>query len=133
MTSRILIADDHEDNRELICFMLREALYDIHEARDGHECLRMAREERPDLIMVDISMPRLDGWEVLKELRADQRTSRIPCVAVTAHAETDRRRALASGFDAYLSKPFRSDDLLEIVRRVLADQAVQIKAAQQPQ
>ena len=132
MTSRILIADDHEDNRELICFMLREALYDIHEARDGHECLRLAREERPDLIMVDISMPRLDGWEVLRELRADQRTSRIPCVAVTAHAETDRRRALASGFDAYLSKPFRSDDLLEIVRRVLADQAVQHKAAPRP-
>ena len=133
MTSRILIADDHEDNRELICFMLREALYDIHEASDGHECLRLAREERPDLIMVDISMPRLDGWEVLRELRADQRTSRIPCVAVTAHAESDRRRALASGFDAYLSKPFRSDDLLEIVRRVLAAQAVQIKTAKQPQ
>ena len=68
MTSRILIADDHEDNRELICFMLREALYDIREARDGHECLRLAREECPDLIMVDISMPRLDGWEVLKEV-----------------------------------------------------------------
>jgi len=129
MTSRILIADDHEDNRELICFLLRDALYDVHEARDGHECLQMVREQQPDLIMIDISMPKLDGWEVLRELRANNDTSSIPCVAVTAHADSDRQRALEVGFNAYLSKPFRGETLLEIVRDLLAKDTVKSNAA----
>ena len=129
MTSRILIADDHEDNRELLCLMLRNALYDVHEARDGHECLQVAREQQPDLIMIDISMPKLDGWEVFQELKADKRTCDIPCVAVTAFAEVDRQRALAMGFNAFLSKPFRSEALLETVRKVLTDLAFQVNKA----
>jgi CheY-like chemotaxis protein len=120
MPTRILIAEDHEDNRELLCFVLRNALYDVHEARDGHECLQVARERQPDLIMIDISMPKLDGWEVFQELKADKRTSNIPCVAVTAYAEVDRQRALDMGFNAYLSKPFRNEALLETVKTVLA-------------
>ena len=129
MLSRILIADDHEDNRELMCFMLRDALYDVHEARDGQECLQVARAQRPDLIMIDISMPKLDGWEVFQKLKADERTSNIPCVAVTAYAEIDRQRALEAGFSAYLSKPFRGEALLETVSQVLADHAVKANAA----
>src|ERR1700737_4847218 len=99
MSSRILIADDHDDNRELLRFMLRDARYEVHEARDGQECLQLARERQPDLIMIDISMPRLNGWEVFQELKTDQRTSNIPCVAVTAYAEIDRQRALEAGFN----------------------------------
>jgi CheY-like chemotaxis protein len=129
MPSRILIAEDHEDNRELMCFMLRNALYDVHEACDGHECLQVAREQQPDLIMMDISMPKLDGWEVFQELKADKRTSNIPCVAVTAYAEVDRQRALAMGFNAYLSKPFRNEALLETVRKVLAGLAFRANTA----
>ena len=129
MPSRILIADDHEDNRELMCFMLRGALYDVHEARDGQECLQVARAQQPDLIMIDISMPKLDGWEVFQKLKADERTSNIPCVAVTAYAEIDRQRALEAGFNAYLSKPFRGEALLETVSQVLADHAVKANAA----
>jgi CheY-like chemotaxis protein len=129
MAACILIADDHEDNRELICFMLRDALYDVHEARDGHECLQVAREQQPDLIMIDISMPKLDGWEVFQQLKADKRTSNIPCVAVTAYAEIDRQRALDIGFNAYLSKPFPGEALLETVRQVLAGLAFRANMA----
>lgn len=129
MPSRILIADDHDDNRELMCFVLHNARYDVHEARDGNECLKVAREQQPDVIVMDISMPKLDGWEVFQELKADKRTSNIPCVAVTAHAEVDRQRALAMGFNAYLSKPFRSEALLEMVRKVLASLALRANSA----
>src|SRR5215472_7611993 len=119
MAVRILIADDYEDNRELLRLMLSSADYEVWEASDGQECLTRARADLPDLIMMDLTMPALDGWHVLEELRADARTSKIPCIAVTAHAETDRLRALASGFDAYVSKPFRGDELLEAVRQLL--------------
>lgn len=129
MPSRILIADDHEDNRELMCLVLRDALYDVHEARDGQECVQLTRARQPDLIVLDISMPKLDGWEVFQELKADKRTSNIPCVAVTAYAEVDRQRALAMGFNAYLSKPFRSEALLETVRKVLAGLAFRATTA----
>jgi len=80
----------------------------------------MARKLRPDLIMVDLSMPVLDGWEMFRALRADERTAAILCIAVTAHGENDRDRALRAGFNAYLSKPFRGSELLETVARLLS-------------
>lgn len=121
MPARILIADDYEDNRELLRLMLRGANYEVLEARDGQECVELAREHLPDLIMVDLSMPRLDGWEAFKALREDPRTSAIPCVVATASADIDRMRALQSGFDAYVTKPFRTAQLLEVVTRLLSD------------
>jgi CheY-like chemotaxis protein len=120
MPARILIADDYDDNRELLRLLLVTAEYQVLEARDGQECLELAQDQRPDLIMIDLSMPKLDGWQVFKELRADRRTSDIPCVAVTAYAEIDRDRALQVGFSAYLAKPFRTDELLDVVGRLLA-------------
>lgn len=120
MSLRILIADDYDDNRELLRLMLSTDGYTIYEARNGREALDMARAETPDLALIDLSMPLLDGWGFLDELRADQRINSIPCVAVTAFAaDQDRQRALAAGFDAYLSKPFRAKDLLDLVRRLL--------------
>ncbi len=104
MPANILIADDYEDNRELLRLILASADYEVREARDGQECLRMAKEQ-------------------------DQRTCSIPCVAVTAHAEPDRERALKAGFTDYLSKPFRSGELLETVRRLLLASAVKVEAA----
>ncbi|HYE65347.1 MAG TPA: response regulator [Pyrinomonadaceae bacterium] len=121
MPANILIADDFEDNRELLRLMLEAGGHTIREARDGRECVLMAQHEPPDLALIDISMPVLDGWDTLRELRADERTRRIPCVAVTAFANADRERALERGFDDYLSKPFRSKDLLEMVERLLAE------------
>ncbi|HKP46512.1 MAG TPA: response regulator [Pyrinomonadaceae bacterium] len=115
MPNTILIADDHDDNRELMQLLLAGAGYEVREARNGSECLALAREHLPDLIVMDLSMPELDGWGVFKELRADTRTLRIPCMAVTAHADLDRGEALKKGFNAYVSKPFTSDVLLETV------------------
>ena len=120
MPARIIIADDYADNRELLRLMLSVVGYEIFEAKDGLECLRMVRAEMPDLILIDLSMPVLDGWGVLRELRADERTRAIPCVAFTALAEMDHERAREKGFDAYIAKPFNGKDLLETVERLLA-------------
>ena len=120
MPSTVLIADDHDDNRELMQILLSAAGYAVHEARNGNECLVLAREHLPDLIVMDLSMPGLDGYGVLRELKADQLTLEIPCMAVTAHADLDRGQALKTGFNAYVSKPFSSEDLLETVASLLA-------------
>lgn len=120
MAATILIADDYEDNLEVLRLMLAAADYQIREARDGQECVRMAKEQRPDLIMIDLSMPVLDGWAVFAELKADPKTAAVPCVAVTAYGEADRERAMQTGFNGYLSKPFRGAELLELVAWLLA-------------
>jgi CheY-like chemotaxis protein len=115
----ILIAEDYADNRELLRILLAAAHYNVREASNGRECLGMAREHIPDLIMIDLSMPVLDGWALIKELKSDALTAAIPCVAVTAHGAVDRERALKAGFDGYLAKPFISQELYEIVSKVL--------------
>jgi CheY-like chemotaxis protein len=120
MAANILIADDYEDNRELLRLLLVAAEYKVIEARNGAECLKMARQLLPDLIMVDLSMPVLDGWEMIRALRADELTASILCIAVTAHGDTDHDGALRAGFDAYLCKPFRGAELLETTARLLS-------------
>lgn len=119
MVHTILIADDHEDNRELVHLMLHGAGYSVREAKNGSECLELARAEIPDLIVMDLSMPVLDGWGLFEELKLDQRTREIPCIVLTAHAELDRNRALEKGFVGYISKPFATEDLLSAVASVL--------------
>jgi CheY-like chemotaxis protein len=121
MVTTILIADDHDDNRELMQLLLSAAGYNVREARNGSECLAIAREHLPDLIVMDLSMPGLDGWGVFRELKADQRTLEIPCMAVTAHADLDRGEALKTGFKAYVSKPFSSEVLLETVASLISN------------
>lgn len=122
MPASILIADDYDDTRELLRLMLRAAGYAVREARDGRECVTAAHESLPDLALIDLSMPELDGWGALRELRADERTRRLPCIAVTAFAsDVDRQRALGAGFNAYLVKPFRSKELLAVVEPLLTD------------
>jgi len=120
MPTSILIADDYDDNRELLRLMLESDGYVIREARDGRECVSVARADPPDVALIDLSMPVLDGWDTLRELRADVRTRAVRCVAVTAFAtDQDRQRVLDAGFDAYLAKPFRSRDLLDLVQRLV--------------
>ena len=120
MPATILIADDHDDNRELLQILLVNAGYDVREAKDGSECLAIARDERPDLIVIDLSMPVLDGWGVFRELSADESTRNIPCMAVTAHAEMDQGQAVQAGLSAYVTKPYSSEALLETVASLLA-------------
>ena len=124
MPPTILIAEDYDDNRELLRLVLAGANYDVREARNGRECLELARENPPDLIMVDLSMPGLDGWEVFKELKANSSTAHIPCVAVTAHTDHDRVRALQSGFSDWVSKPFRTEELLTTVARLIQNKSM---------
>jgi CheY-like chemotaxis protein len=120
MAATILIADDYDDNRELLRLLLATEEYHVLEARNGRDCLKMAVQSHPDLILIDLSMPVLDGWGVFRALQEDDRTSQIPCVAVTAHADTDRDRAIKRGFKAYLTKPFRTAELLGTIRELLA-------------
>jgi len=119
MAATILIAEDYDDNRELLRLLLEAADYKVWEAKNGRECLDLARENRPDLIMVDLSMPLIDGWEVFKELQADKTTAPIPCVAVTAHSDVDRHRAIQLGFSDFVGKPFRTEELLSTVARLV--------------
>jgi len=119
--ARILIADDYEDNRELLRLVLESSGYRISETCNGVECVEKARAEQFDVALIDLSMPQMDGWSVLKEIRRDAATRDLPCVALTAFAaEEDRQRALEAGFDAYLSKPYRAKDLLELVETLVA-------------
>lgn len=118
--AKILIADDYDDNRELLRLTLEMAGHEVQEARNGQECVAAAQATAFDLVLIDISMPQLDGWGALRELRADARTRRLPCVAITAYAaEQDRQSALAAGFDAFISKPYHTKELLDVVAGVL--------------
>ena len=119
--ARILIADDYDDNRELLRLMLEMAGHEIREARDGQECLVMALAQPPDILLVDLSMPILDGWNLLRQLRDDERTRKIPCVAVTAFPTSQKPDQFVDGFNAYLGKPFRLRELLSTVGRLLAE------------
>lgn len=127
MTASILIADDYEDNRELLRLMLEAAGYHVREARNGRECVSMAEISVPDLFLIDLSMPVLDGWGVLAELRAMEQTRNTPCVAVTAFSDADRtRRKTEEDFDAYITKPFKSTELLDTIERLLKESAARL-------
>lgn len=116
---RVLIADDNEHNRDYAYQVLTEG-YDVELAGDGREALAQVRRRAPDLVLLDLSMPRMNGWDVARALKADPATARIPLVACTAHAMAgDRERALAVGFDGYLAKPYRPKELRAFVEDFL--------------
>lgn len=126
MPARILIIDDYADNRELFRLMLEQAGYTVSEASNGRAGIEAARTEQPDIALIDLSMPGADGWEVLTELRADLRTASIPCAAVSAFADGARGNALAFGFNAYLTKPFRREELLQVVEQLLSEKRAKV-------
>lgn len=108
---KILIVEDVEMNRDLLVQLLEEE-YELVEATNGKEGLEAAGRERPDLILLDISLPEMDGWEVTRRVRADEALRHIPIIAVTAHAMAgDEEKAYAEGCSAYLSKPIDEDEL----------------------
>ncbi len=113
---RVLVVDDSAAIRTLIVVNLRLEGYDVREAGDGVQALEMVGEWRPDVITLDVVMPRLDGFGTLERLRADPGTADIPVVLVTARAQAaDRERGEALGVDAYLTKPFEPADLVDVV------------------
>jgi CheY-like chemotaxis protein len=120
----ILIVEDNEDNLVIYSTILSHVGYRVLEARDGETGIRMAHTEHPDLILMDVSIPVIDGWEATRRLKADPETANIPIFALTAHAlESDRERAKAVGCDGYLPKPAEPRTVLATVQRQLGDVA----------
>lgn len=118
---RVLVVDDDEFIRRLIGINLELEGFEVHQAADGEEALRQASQVRPDVMVLDVMMPRLDGIEVARRLRADVATSNIRLVLVSARAQAvDVRRGEDSGVDAYITKPFEPDQLVSVVRRLAA-------------
>lgn len=107
MTSeRILVVEDNEDNLQLVRFLLERGGYQVLCAYNGREGLALARQHLPDLILMDLSLPEVDGWQAAEQLKADPATASIPLWALTAHTlPGDRQKALSTGFDGYFSKP----------------------------
>ena len=116
---KILIADDKPTGRELVRTVLENSGYAVIEASDGPEALRMARESSPDLIILDLHMPVIDGFGVIQELRRDANFAGTPVVALTASAmQGDRERAMALGFTGYITKPIRLMALRSEIERL---------------
>jgi CheY-like chemotaxis protein len=119
MTGRkVVVVEDNELNMKLFREVLESSGYRMLEAGTGERAVALTTEHRPDLVLMDIHLPDIDGVEALRMLRGDERTASIPVLALTAQAmEGDRERFLAAGFDGYLSKPVNIADLLDAVRR----------------
>ena len=118
--STVLIVEDNDKNMKLARDVLQAKGYQTLEAVTGEEGVRLAREKKPDLVLMDIQLPGINGIEALRQLRADPATAGIPVIAVTASAMTqDRQKILAAGFDAYQSKPISIRPFLDLVREVL--------------
>jgi two-component system cell cycle response regulator DivK len=121
VSATILLVEDVEDNRELVRLLLESAGHLVVEAHTGQEALDCLAAGLPDLILMDLSLPTIDGWEVTRRLRLDGRTAALPIIALTAHAMAgDRDRVLASGFDGYIAKPIDVSTFLSQVVRHLS-------------
>jgi DNA-binding response OmpR family regulator len=116
----VLAADDDEDILELVAFRLERSGYTVLRARDGEEALRLALEAKPDLAVLDVMMPKLDGFELTRRLRADDATSRMPIILLTARAQdADVQAGFDAGADDYLRKPFSPQELRARVQAIL--------------
>jgi two-component system cell cycle response regulator DivK len=117
MSRCILVVEDQEDNRRILRDLLTSVEYDVIYAADGEEALIVASRERPDLILMDIQLPLLDGYEATRRLKNDPVLRSIPVIAVTSYALSgDDVKAKAAGCDAYVTKPFSPRELLKIIR-----------------
>lgn len=120
LPGKILIVDDNQDSRELVVKILKARGYQTIEAVDGEEALEKAVAERPDLILMDRSLPKIDGYEVTRRLKGREEFKDIPIVALTAHAmRGDREKALEAGCEGYISKPINVRELPELITSYL--------------
>lgn len=121
MNRKILVVEDNENNRRLIRDVLLYYGYEVIEAGDGVEGVRLAKEHLPDLILLDIQMPVMNGFTALNVLREAPETKNIKVIAMTSFAMTgDKERIMAAGFDDYISKPIDTRELPKLVERMLA-------------
>lgn len=117
---RILVVEDNELNLKLVRDVLTYAGYDVIEARTGEQGVALATERLPDLVLMDLQLPGIDGAEALRQMRSSPSTQTVPVVAVTAYAmKEDRERAFSCGFDGYLEKPISARELPAQVHRFL--------------
>lgn len=120
---KILVVDDNRDNRELVVKVLKGRGYEMVEAIDGEDALQKAQEERPSLILMDISLPKIDGYEVTRRLKMHEEYRDIPVVALTAHVmKGDKERAIEAGCVGYIPKPIDVHELPEQIKHYLDDQ-----------
>ena len=121
MSKRILVVEDQEDNRQILRDLLGNAGYELIEAENGEEALAAVARQRPDLILMDIQLPVMDGYEATRRIRTNPDLKSVPIIAVTSYALAgDESKALAAGCDAYVSKPYSPRQLLAKVREHLA-------------
>lgn len=117
----ILIVEDNMDNYELVRFVLERNDYDVFLAVNGRDGVDAARLQKPDLIIMDLSLPEMDGWDATRHIKQDPETKHIPLVALTVHTlPADRKRALDAGVDAYLTKPINMSALLNVINERVA-------------
>jgi CheY-like chemotaxis protein len=117
----VLVVDDFADNREMYSEYLTFSGYEVVEARNGKEAIDAAIQRAPDIIIMDLSLPVMDGWEATRRLKADERTRRIPVVALTGHALAGHSKgARDAGCDSFLAKPCLPDQLVAEIKRMLA-------------
>jgi two-component system cell cycle response regulator DivK len=122
MTMRILVVDDNEDNRQILIDLLSGAGYEVLEALTGLDAVAIATREVPDLVLMDIQLPGIDGHEATRRIKAQPALARIPVIAVTSYALAgDARKALDAGCDDYVTKPYSPRALLAKVRVILDD------------
>jgi len=120
MSKRILVVEDQEDNRAILRDVLSTAGYELIEATNGQEGIELARKERPDLILMDIQLPVIDGYEATRQIKGDAALGSIPIIAVTSYALSgDEMKARTAGCDGYVTKPFSPRQLLAKVREYL--------------
>ncbi len=121
MTS-VLYVEDNEYNRKIVRQLLSRTSYRLREAADGEAALGMVREERPDLILMDVQLPKMSGLDVTRALRADPATADVPIIVVTSFALSgDDQRAMAAGASAYIAKPYSPRELLALIQTFLAE------------
>ncbi len=126
MSAKILLAEDNASNRYLATFLLKNAGFTVIAAHNGSDALRLALAENPDLVLMDIQMPEMDGYEAARRMRADPRLAGIPIVAVTSYAMTsDRAKALEMGFVGYIEKPIQPQTFAAEISRFLPGKAAQ--------
>ncbi|MBS0326143.1 MAG: response regulator [Proteobacteria bacterium] len=124
MTAKLLLVEDNELNRDMLSRRLVRRGYDVVFALDGQAAVDAAAALAPDLILMDMSLPVLDGWEATRRIKADPRLCAIPVIALTAHAmQGDAHRALGAGCDEFETKPVEFDRLLAAIERLLAARA----------